>query len=637
MALTVCKPLRHLLLLMLLLVSNVSSEGEAEGEAEAVRDRFTNGHRQTLIGSDQDITALLRQASNEDLLLLRDQAEALRQEKFQQHETLLRQLERRQEAPAAAPPVTASQSRTPTSLTVKSLSNQLALDLFFNTRLSQAETETPLEVQPIFSIPRSSPVKSSPQSSIQSSLLSDRMKALFEAIENRSNGGEPAQAFSPDNFRFRFADADIRVGSEGNKEVRNSSLQQSKEEPESNGRPAVRFVKPSVDSDDFRLNTKIDTERTLSDLLALKATSKRVLEGGLASFASSTEPTSSQTELQTDLQTDLHFPNFPHTESFSSHSEERNTETTTRRNIKRPPKPRIRKINREELAEDEDEKERRRQEAGLKRRKELFEATRKRKLLDSKKRRLFERKRVEKPRTTTESSDTTRQRDPVTTTLAPTTDTLYLEQSQERVVDEALKAVLGRAVQGNIQDSPLVWAAIGAIYEFVEMQEKTKNEQVPSQILSALGQLTKFLNKNQNDDTDETEDKTVLESLNVDTVKTFNKLRLTQRKLIAKEPSTTTKAPIDYFEDDKFYDDNIFYDDESLNDNDYIQYESQEEKFRFSFNQQPKFPTTLKPKPIPERKSTQTPTRETSTVFLDTPFRLQLDPQSGLYSTVLDN
>ena len=626
---------------MLLLVSNVSSEGEAEGEAEAVRDRFTNGHRQTLIGSDQDITALLRQASNEDLLLLRDQAEALRQEKFQQHETLLRQLERRQEAPAPAPPVTASQSRTPTSLTVKSLSNQLALDLFFNTRLSHAKTETPLEVQPIFSIPRSSPVKSSTQSStqssIQSSLLSDRMKALFEAIENRSKGGEPTQAFSPDNFRFRFADADIRVGSEGNKEVRNSSLQQSKEEPESNGRPAVRFVKPSVESDEFRLNAKINTERTLSDLLALKATSKRVLEGGLASFASSTEPTSSQTELQTDLQTDLHFPNFPHTESFSSHSEERNTETTTRRNIKRPPKPRIRKINREELAEDEDEKERRRQEAGLKRRKELFEATRKRKLLDSKKRRLFERKRVEKPRTTTESSVTTRHLDPVTTTLAPTTDTLHAEQSQERVVDEALKAVLGRAVQGNIQDSPLVWAAIGAIYEFVEMQEKTKNEQVPSQILSALGQLTKFLNKNQNDDTDETEDKTLLESLNVDTVKTFNKLRLTQRKLIAKEPSTTRKAPIDYFEDDKFYDDNIFYDDESLNDNDYIQYESQEEKFRFSFNQQPKFPTTLKPKPIPERKSTQTPTRETSTVFLDTPFRLQLDPQSGLYSTVLDN
>ena len=207
---------------------------------------------------------------------------------------------------------------------------------------------------------------------------------------------------------------------------------------------------------------------------------------------------------------------------------------------------------------------------------------------------------------------------------------------QERVVDAALKAVLGRAVRGNIQDSPLVWAAAGAIYEFVEMEEKLESQPLPSQILSALRQLTEFLQRNKPAE-EERQEEIVLESLNVDTVNSFNQFRLNQRKLLVKEPlsTTTTRVPIKDYDDDNYYDDSLFYDDESLKSNDYVQYDNDEEQFRFSFNHRARFSSTFKPQTIPTRRTTQVPLKETTTVFLDTPFRLQFDPQSGLYSTVL--
>merc|ERR1712066_37066 len=161
------------------------------------------------------------------------------------------------------------------------------------------------------------------------------------------------------------------------------------------------------------------------------------------------------------------------------------------------------------------------------------------------------------------------------------------------------------------------------------MQEKTNSEEVPTEILSSLAQLTNFLNRNQPLEEKEMEQEIVLESLNVDTVNSFNRLRQNQIKLMVEEPSSFTKGriPLNDYEDDIYDDDDIFYDDESLNSNDYVHYENEEEEFRFSFNQQPKFSTTFKPKSFNARtQSTLKPFKETSTVYQDTPFRLQFDP-----------
>ena len=639
-------------LLLLLLTHSVTPDGEAEGGAEAESDPFTNGHRQTLGSSDQDLTALLREASSEDLLRLRDQAEALRRERFEQHESLLRQLERGSPRPASPSPP----STPPSSLL---LGNQLARDLFLNTGGLQPG-QPDLEVQPIFSIPEAEVG--------QAGLLSPRMIELFEAIENRNSGVEGRKTFSGDSFRFKFSDADIRVTEEESVPALDDFKISFKESPVkprlSTRRPenvGTTFRTAQVESDDFRLSKKPTPELRLSDLFPAARPSATAQERRVPSpLTTSTTPPS--------LQTGGQFPNFP--TSLPSPGGEQ----TTRRGIKRPPKPRIRKINREEIedgetekerrrqeAGDEDiEKERRRQEAGLKRRKELFEAARKRKLLDSKKRRLFERKRVEKPPTTVSTTRapssttiTTRETSPSAVTTGgrsvPVSSTeLYSselaatqerKETQERIVDSALRAVLGRAVKGEVQDDPLVWAAVGAIYEFVKMQERTESEQVPTEILSALGQLTEFLNRDDNLDREQREEM-VRESLNVDTVTSFNKQRLAQRKssTTTTTTTTTTRAPLDDFQDDFYYEDSLFYSDESLSSNDYLQYETEEDQFRFGFStHQLRLSPSSTTQSVPERTVTPSPGKETTTVFLDTPFRLQFDPKSGLYSTVLND
>ena len=91
----------------------------------------------------------------------------------------------------------------------------------------------------------------------------------------------------------------------------------------------------------------------------------------------------------------------------------------------------------------------------------------------SKKRRLFERKRVEKPPTTVSTTTapssttiTTRETSPsavTTVAVSSTAATQERKETQERIVDSALRAVLGRAVKGEVQEDPLVWAAVGAI------------------------------------------------------------------------------------------------------------------------------------------------------------------------------
>ena len=489
------------------------------------------------------------------------------------------------------------------------------------------------------------------------------MIALFGAIQEKNTGADVNKAVSRDSFRFSFkdlSDSDFRQTGENDPPSveefletfrKSSPTIPSRAVPDisvSSGKHKVRFTKERVNSDDFRLKT---TTEFLPTAKPRDRTSVTV-----------TRPTT--TAESADAQ---EFPNFPNIGEGRTTPHTDTVQPTTRRGIIRPPRPQIRKIEREEEGEDEDEdeedKERRRQEAGIKRRKELFEASRQRKLLDSKRRKLLERKRVEKTDVTTPSTTTLESTTTITTTTTttsttttttvtssstttttttpiPTTRSIVTDggrSEQERVVDAALKAVLGRAVKGNIRSSPLVWAAAGAIYEFVEMEEKVQTEPLPSQILTALSQLTEFLDRNKPPG-EEREEEIVLESLNVDTVNSFNQFRLNQRKLLVKESSstTTTRVPIKNYDDDNYYDDDIFYDDESLKSNDYVHYDYDEEQFRFSFNHRTRFSTTFKPQTIPTRRTTQTPLKETTTVFLNTPFRLQFDPESGLYSTVLN-
>ena len=50
---------------------------------------------------------------------------------------------------------------------------------------------------------------------------------------------------------------------------------------------------------------------------------------------------------------------------------------------------------------------------------------------------------------------------------------------------------MDRGASGSVKDSPVVWAAIKTIYEFIEAQEKAEvNELVPQEILMAIMQLT---------------------------------------------------------------------------------------------------------------------------------------------------
>ena len=72
----------------------------------------------------------------------------------------------------------------------------------------------------------------------------------------------------------------------------------------------------------------------------------------------------------------------------------------------------------------------------------------------------------------------------------------------------------------------------------------------------------------------------------------------------------------------------------------YDQFEKAEEKFRFSFKQQqvnpPEFGSARLDPTTSPTTTTRRPDTTTTSVFVDTPFRLKLDPVSGLFKTVKD-
>ena len=166
------------------------------------------------------------------------------------------------------------------------------------------------------------------------------------------------------------------------------------------------------------------------------------------------------------------------------------------------------------------------------------------------------------------------------------------------------------------------------------------NEKVPKDILRSLSHLTRFLS-------DTIDDKNEPEKEMIDAVSRFNEERR-KTLIILKSPLTTTTTSYpDYIDDDLFSKDDFDYDneDDGVTIPDYYQFEEANQSFRFSFKQQ-----QVQPPTTTSRRTTSTTTRRTTStsrpsrrpetttsLFVDTPFRLKLDPVSGLFKTVKDN
>jgi len=70
-------------------------------------------------------------------------------------------------------------------------------------------------------------------------------------------------------------------------------------------------------------------------------------------------------------------------------------------------------------------------------------------------------------------------------------------RSQERIVKEAAMAVSVREETGTVRESPILWAAVTTLTDFIRTQEGLpgKEQDVPRDVLLAVTRLTAFLNK----------------------------------------------------------------------------------------------------------------------------------------------
>ena len=164
------------------------------------------------------------------------------------------------------------------------------------------------------------------------------------------------------------------------------------------------------------------------------------------------------------------------------------------------------------------------------------------------------------------------------------------------------------------------------------------NRKVPKKILLSLSHLTRFLS-DRSDDKDEEEK----EMIDVDAVSRFNE-ESRKSLTILKSPPPTATTTTSSSHDDLFSKDDFDYEAEGLDYHQYDQFEKADEKFRFSFKQQqvqpPEFGSARFEPTTTAATTTSTIGLETTTaptaVFVDTPFRLKLDPVSGLFKTVKD-
>ena len=137
-------------------------------------------------------------------------------------------------------------------------------------------------------------------------------------------------------------------------------------------------------------------------------------------------------------------------------------------------------------AEEREKKEREEEmrklkEAGAARRRKLFDKERRRLSdVNNRRRKLArDRNRDDERRSRDREQGRSRQEDRVS-------------ESQAKVVEEATKAVLQKEEAGNVRSSPIVWAAVMTLSEFLAAQE-TSSELVPTDVLQAIQRLTLFI------------------------------------------------------------------------------------------------------------------------------------------------
>ena len=714
-----------------------------------IHDHFVNNHREAIPQDGTDFSSILRQASNEELLLLRHQAETLRQEKQAEHDAAIRRQlggaeNRFTRFPATGegdPRSNLDQSdaaaQTPTvpgpgDLDLKSLSNKLLLDLFLGPQLQQQlDTREPeINIQPIFSPPSTLNVSPGPAPS----------KTDVPPPGHRATPRPTHTLTFPDPHTTNILDdnpsdpvailkslQNTQPVIDDRKPIEVQSLSHSdqgfKERPAFRGFASIpdtsgKQIDPNEESGLRR--TESDSFRGFSSIPKMVTEESRSQEktASKSSIIPETQIVDEESTSPLSVHNAVQFPNFP-TNNFDKldEEEERRKKLGTEifNLLKR--KENAREIHEEESNNNNDgtldderrkqelsinrrkqfklgaglltqsknrkeevqatrtsnsdqdlrpdvelEKEVRRQVAGIIRRKQLFDPdVRRKKLLDSKRRQLINIRRNPKTKTSDKATMITITENPIvttsrgfleqttstTTTTTTTTSEPHLpplvmetgggeeesvrQEDQEEIIDAAIQAVLARAVSGQVRDNPLVWAAISSIYQFVDMQEQLANTKVPREILISLTHLTKFLSSETS--RENAEMNMMIETMDVKPLSRFNDSR--RKSLIVQPPrtSTTTTSSTIAVEDDLFAKDDFNYydyeDEDNLAEEGFHQYESTGDAFKFSFRQHKDPTTTTTRRP----SSTTTPT----SLYIDTPFRLRLDPVSGLFKTVRDN
>ena len=708
-----------------------------------IHDHFVNNnndHREAIPQDSTDFSSILRQASNEELLLLRHQAETLREEKQAEHAAAIRRQLGGAEHSFTRFPATGEGDQsvqTPTipglgDLDLKSLSNKLLLDLFLGPQLQQQlDTREPeINIQPIFSppstlnvSPRPAPSKTdeppppprvAPGHRAPATLATPRPTLTHTMSDPHTSNildddlSEPVAILK--SMQNRQPAVDDR------KPIEVQSL--SHTDQGFKKRPAFRGFAGIPDISDTHIDpneesglrrTESDSFRGFSSIPKMVEEESRSLER-TASKSLIIPETQIVDQESSPVNNAVQFPNFP-TKNFDKFDEEeerrkklgteifnllkrkenageiheddgtldderkrQELSLNRRKQFKLGVGTLTQSKNRKEEVQatrtsntDQDlsldvelEKEVRRQVAGIIRRKQLFDPdVRRKKLLDSKRRQLINIRRNSKTKTSDKATMITITENPIvtttrrfleqttsTTTTTTTTSEPHLpplvmetgggeeesvrQEDQEEIIDAAIQAVLARAVSGQVRNNPLVWAAISSIYQFVDMQEQLSNTKVPREILISLTHLTKFLSGET--PRENAEMNVMIETMDVKPLSRFNDSR--RKSLIVQPPrtSTTTSSTI-AVEDDLFAKDDFNYydyeDEDNLAEEGFHQYESTGDAFKFSFRQH-KDPITT----TTRRPSTTTPP---TSLYIDTPFRLRLDPVSGLFKTVRDN
>ena len=718
-----------------------------------IHDHFVNNnndHREAIPQDSTDFSSILRQASNEELLLLRHQAETLREEKQAEHAAAIRRQlggaeHRFTRFPATGEGDQSAAVQTPTipglgDLDLKSLSNKLLLDLFLGPQLQQQlDTREPeINIQPIFSPPSTLNVSPRPAPSKTDEPPPPPRAAPGHRAPATLATPRPTHTLTiPDPHTSNILDDDLsepvailksmqnrQPAVDDRKPIEVQSL--SHTDQGFKKRPAFRGFAGIPDISDTQTDpneesglrrTESDSFRGFSSIPKMVEEESRSLER-TASKSLIIPETQIVDQESSPVNNAVQFPNFP-TKNFDKFDEEEErrkklgTEifnllkrkenageihedkkeesnnnndgtldderrrqelslnrrkqfklgvgTLTQSKNRKEEVQATRTSNTDqELTQDvELEKEVRRQVAGIIRRKQLFDPdVRRKKLLDSKRRQLINIRRNSKTKTSDKATMITITENPIvtttrrfleqttsTTTTTTTTSEPHLpplvmetgggeeesvrQEDQEEIIDAAIQAVLARAVSGQVRDNPLVWAAISSIYQFVDMQEQLSNTKVPREILISLTHLTKFLSGET--PRENAEMNVMIETMDVKPLSRFNDSR--RKSLIVQPPrtSTTTSSTI-AVEDDLFAKDDFNYydyeDEDNLAEEGFHQYESTGDAFKFSFRQH-KDPITT----TTRRPSTTPPT----SLYIDTPFRLRLDPVSGLFKTVRDN